>query len=146
MKNRKQIAEARNRITAEVVGWFQIAKIASCATINLYYSPNQKVFEEITSKVIYKGKDLSKLCGLYEYEGELYQLKAGQGDCEEFKGGKMNYALTKSGKPNKGKYYWTYRRIENPAYPMCDYIPLTFFEAEKLYGTNLLQRLDWSQR
>jgi hypothetical protein len=66
-----------------VLNWFSVAKKCGRCGINLYYKPAADYFESIITQVFYKSVNLTDKCGVLEYNGELYQIQSGSGDCEE---------------------------------------------------------------
>jgi hypothetical protein len=62
----------------KVKGWFKSAKKVGRVHINLYYSPLNTEFRRVA-----KERYLGKAFIGFEYEGDLYKVTAGPGDCEE---------------------------------------------------------------
>ena len=67
------------RVLAEVKGWFERARLSSCSGINLYFTPYNKQFHKLAKKVKVMGHEVS----LYKYDGGLYRITYGPGDCEQ---------------------------------------------------------------
>jgi len=70
--------EEQERVNAEVKSWFDRAKAVHCCEINLYYTPYSKRFFSVSKAVFAHGIKTN----LITYQGGLYEMREGSGDCE----------------------------------------------------------------
>jgi hypothetical protein len=61
----------------EVREWLRIAKIHA-THINMYYSPYNEAFQKLTTR-----RYVGNVPVGFEFEGYLFTIQAGSGDCEE---------------------------------------------------------------
>lgn len=62
-----------------VTSWLNYAQLNSRTEVNFYYSDYNKAFHELAQRATYKGLPIG-----WEFEGHLYTIEAGSGDCQEF--------------------------------------------------------------